>query len=72
MKGFVREHGLTVIAMAVATLVITSIAGGSVTVLYLAGYASLAIGLLWEALKERAKERLAAARSTGNQKRRGR
>jgi hypothetical protein len=51
MKVFVREHGFTIIGMAVATLAITSLAGGSVTVLYLAGYASLAAGLLWEALK---------------------
>jgi len=53
MKAFVRERGLTIIVMAVATLVITSLAGGSVTALYLAGYASLAAGLLWEALKEK-------------------
>jgi len=53
MKGFVREHGLMIVAVAVATLVITSLAGGSTTVFYLAGYASLAAGLLWEALKGR-------------------
>jgi hypothetical protein len=53
MKAFVREHGLTIIAMAMATLVITSLAGGSVTVFYLAAYASLAVGLLWEARRGR-------------------
>jgi len=53
MKGFVRDHGLMIIAMSVATLVITSFAGGGATAFYLAGYASLAAGLLWEALKER-------------------
>jgi hypothetical protein len=53
MNGFVRDHGLTIAAMTVATLVITALAGGGVTALYLAGYASLAAGLLWEALKQR-------------------
>lgn len=51
MNGFVREHGLTIIAMAVATLVITALAGGGTTAFYLAAYASLAAGLLWEALR---------------------
>jgi hypothetical protein len=53
MKGFVRNYGPMIVAMTVVTLLITALAGGSVTVLYLVGYASLAAGLLWEALKER-------------------
>ena len=40
--------------MMMATLVITALAGGSETVFYVTSYASLAVGLLWEALKERA------------------
>jgi hypothetical protein len=51
MKAFVREHGLMIVAMAVATLVITSLAGGSTAAFYLASFASLAAGLLWEARK---------------------
>lgn len=42
-----------VAAMLVATLVITSLAGGSETVFYVTAYASLAVGLWWEARKGR-------------------
>jgi len=51
MKAFVREHGPTIIGVIVATLVITSLTGGSETVFYATAYASLALGLLWEARK---------------------
>jgi len=49
MKSFVREQGPTIAMMVVATLVITSLAGGSETVFHLAAYASLAVGLWWDA-----------------------
>jgi hypothetical protein len=53
MKAFVRNHGPTVVGVIVATLLITSLTGGSETVFYVTAYASLAVGLLWEARKER-------------------
>jgi hypothetical protein len=53
MKSFVREQGPTIAAMTVATLAITSLAGGSAVVLYLASFVSLAVGLWWEARKGR-------------------
>jgi hypothetical protein len=53
MKAFVREHGATIVGVIVATLVITSLTGGSETVFYATAYASLAVGLLWEARKGR-------------------
>jgi hypothetical protein len=53
MKGFVRNHGAVILAMIVATLLITSLAGGSETVFYAASYVSLAVGLCWEAWKGR-------------------
>lgn len=53
MKYFVRETAPTIVAMIVATLAITSLTGGSETVFYVAAYASLAVGLWWEARKGR-------------------
>jgi hypothetical protein len=53
MKAFVREQGPTVAAMILATLVVTSLAGGSRTGFYVAACVSLAVGLWWEARKGR-------------------
>jgi hypothetical protein len=53
MKAFVREHGAVIAAITVATLVITSLAGGSEAVFYAASYGSLAVGLWWETRKGR-------------------
>jgi hypothetical protein len=53
MKVFVRKMGPTIAAMTVATLAITSLAGGSETVFYLTSYASLAVGIWWAARKGR-------------------
>jgi hypothetical protein len=53
MKSFVRQSGPTLVVMMLATLLITALAGGSETVFYLVAYASLAVGLWWEARKGR-------------------
>jgi hypothetical protein len=48
MKAFVRESWQMIAAVAVATLVVTALAGGSETVLYVTAVACSAIGLWWE------------------------
>jgi hypothetical protein len=53
MKAFVRKYVAVPVVIIVATLLITSLAGGSETVFYVASYVSLALGLCWEAWKGR-------------------
>jgi hypothetical protein len=53
MKAFVREQGPTLTAIILATLAITSLAGGSKTGFYVAACVSMAVGLWWEARKGR-------------------
>jgi len=53
MKYFVREQAPTIVVMFIATLAITSLAGGSETVFYLVACASLVVGLWWEDRKGR-------------------
>jgi hypothetical protein len=48
MKAFVRDSWQMIAAVAVATLVVTALAGGSATVLYVAVIACSAMGLWWE------------------------
>ena len=55
-----------VAAVMVATLVVTSLAGGSETVFYLTAVAGLAVGLWREGRRERSKALLGAARSKGS------
>jgi hypothetical protein len=48
MKAFVRNSWQTIAVTAVATLVVTALAGGSETALCVTALACSAIGLWWE------------------------
>jgi hypothetical protein len=53
MKAFVREQGPTLAVIILATLTITSLAGGGKTAFYVAACVSMVAGLWWEARKGR-------------------
>jgi hypothetical protein len=53
MKSFVREQGPTLAVVILATLAITSLAGGGKAGFYVAFCVSMAAGLWWEARKGR-------------------
>jgi hypothetical protein len=53
MKSFVREHGRTIVLMAVVTYAATIVAGGSIIATYAASIICMAIWLWWQMRKEK-------------------
>jgi hypothetical protein len=48
MKSFVRAQGPMIVTMAIVTLGITALAGGSTAVFYPVSFVCLAAGIWWE------------------------